>query len=178
MSITRSGNNMKKVLILFSIICVCTIAEAQVHPKVRTTNHDNLLYEGIYTETGRFYVNDVESEQFIISTSFYVKIYSNKLIVTAISHEKGIPVDYEYGYSGCQDGYRTYSLSNGIYHYQVDDDYDITKVMEIFSMQYGANIKDSYCYETIKGEHADEYNKKHGTDIKSMREQLYGPIPL
>lgn len=138
-------------------------------------SQNKVLYEGKYTETGRYYINNTESQQYIVSTSFYVKIYSDKLFITAIPFGQAVATDTEYKYTGDKGAYRIYSLPNGIYSYQVDENYDIMKVMVSASMLYGANVKDYYYYETVKGEHYQEYNKRHHTDVQSMYNQLYGP---
>lgn len=166
---------MKKAILLSILfVCLCTAVWAQPRPGGWPTQQNAFLYEGIYTETGRFYINNALSNQYVVSTSFYVKIFSDTMVVTAFSSEQGCAIDTEYKYTGDKDGNRIYSLPNGMQYFLVDKNYDIMRVMEFFSMLYGANVKDHYYYETVKGEHADEYNKKHHTDIDSMREQLYG----
>ena len=107
-----------------------------------------------------------------------VKIYTDKLVVTAVPFGQAVATDTEYNYNGSKDGFRIYSLPNGLLYYQVDENYDIMKVMVAYSMMYGANDKDYYYYETVKGEHYQEYNKKHHTGLQSMHDQLYGPNPL
>ena len=170
---------MKRALLLsFYIIFFSIITIAQPRPGGWATKQNKVLYEGKYTETGRFYINNKESNQYINSTSFYVKIYSDKLVVTAVPFGQAIARDTEYKYAGNKNGYRIYSLPNGLYYYQVDDNYDIMKVMVTSSMLYGANVKDYYYYETVKGEHYQEYNKQHHLDQQSLHDQLYGPNPI
>ena len=170
---------MKKTLLLFFFfICFSFMAIAQPRPGGWTSSQNKVLYEGKYTETGRCYINNTESNQFIVSTSFYVKIYSDRLVVTAIPFGQAVATDTEYRYTGSKDGCRIYSLPNGLYYYQVDENYDIMKVMVAASMMYGANAKDYYYYETVKGEHYQEYNKKHRMDQQSLYDQLYGPNPI
>ncbi len=169
---------MNKTLLLSIIfICLCTVAVAQPRPGGwNARQQSKVLYEGKYTETGRVFINNTESNQYIVSTSFYVKIYSDKLIVTGIPFGQGYATDTEYTYTGTEDGCRIYS--RGVLSYQVDENYDIMKVMTSPSMMYGANVKDYYYYETVKGEHYQEYNKKHRMDTQSLYEQLYGPNPI
>lgn len=162
--------------IFFSIISF--LAVAQPRPGGWQTNQSNVLYEGKYTETGRFYINNSVSNQYIVSTSFYVKIYSDKLVVTSVPYGQAYARDTEYRYTGVKNGDRIYSLPNGMIFYQVDEDYDIMKVIVSASLIYGANVKDYYSYETVKGEHHQEYNKRHHTDVQSMYNQLYGPNPM
>lgn len=170
---------MRRPLILsFFLLCLCHVIAAQPRPGQWAAKQNNVLYEGKYTETGRFFINKTESNQFIVSTSFFVKIYTDKLVVTAVPFGQAVATDTEYNYNGSKDGFRIYSLPNGLLYYQVDENYDIMKVMVAYSMMYGANDKDYYYYETVKGEHYQEYNKKHHTGLQSMHDQLYGPNPL
>ena len=169
----------RKIFLTIIFICSFLVTFAQPRPGGwAATQKSKVLYEGKYTETGRYYFNNTESQQYIVSTSFYVKIYSDKLVVTAIPFGQAVATDTEYKYTGSRDGCRIYSLPNGLYFYQVDKDYDIMKVMVVSSMMYGPNVKDYYYYETVKGEHYQEYNKKHHTDAQSMYNQLYGPNPI
>ena len=147
---------------------------AQPRPGVWPTTQNNLLYAGIYTETGRYFINNKPSEQYIVSTSFYAKIYSDKMIVTSNNNEQGFPSDVEYAYSGDREGNRVYSLPNELQYFIVDKNYDIMRVMEVFSLIYGPNVKDRYYYETVKGEHSQKYNKEHKMDVESLRRKLYG----
>ena len=170
---------MRNIICLTSLLfCSFLVTYAQPRPGGWASGQSKVLHEGKYTETGRYYINDTESNQFIVSTSFYVKIYSDKMVVTAVPYGQATAVDTEYKFTGSSDGVRIYSLPNGLYFYQVDENYDIMKVMVAPSMMYGANVKDYYYYETVKGEHYQEYNKKHHTDLQSMYDQLYGPNPI
>lgn len=173
------SNSMKKTL-LFCILflCLSLIAIAQPRPGGWPTSQNNVLYEGKYTETGRVYINNTASNQFVISTSFYVKIYSDKLVVTSVPYGQAYASDIEYKYTGNNNGYKIYSLPNGMVFYQVDGNFDIMKVIVAASMMYGANVKDYYYYETVKGEHYQEYNKKHNMDLQSLHDQLYGSNPI
>ena len=168
----------KTLLFFFFFICFSIVSFAQPRPGGWTSKQDKVLYEGKYTETGHYYINNAASNQYIVSTSYYVKIYSDKMVVTAVPYGQMTTKDTEYKYTGEKDGYRIYSLPNGIYFYQVDEDYDIMKVMVSSSMMYGPNVKDYYYFETVKGEHYQEYNRKHHTDLQSMYNQLYGPNPI
>lgn len=172
---------MPKLLTIFLVfvsLFFCYFGFSQPRPGEWEKSQDRVLHEGKYTETGRYYINNTESQQYIVSTSFYVKIYSDKLVVTAIPFGQATATDTEYKYTENRDGCRIYSLPNGLYFYQVDKNYDIMKVIVSSSMMYGANVKDYYYYETVKGEHYQEYNKKHHTDLQSMYDQLYGPNPI
>lgn len=74
----------KKFLLLSLLLCISAVAFAQPRPGGWATKQNTVLYEGKYTETGSFYVNETQSQQFINSSSFYAKIYADKMIVTAI----------------------------------------------------------------------------------------------
>lgn len=167
-----------KLLLSFILINSCLAAVAQPRPGNWASSQSSVLYEGVFTETGRYYINNAVSNQYIVSTSFFVKIYSDKLVVTAVPFGQAVATDTEYKYTGSKDGCRIYSLPSGLYYYQVDENYDIMKVMVASSMMYAASVKDYYYYETVKGEHYQEYNKKHHTDLQSMYNQLYGPNPI
>lgn len=168
----------RKLLLLSLFLCVSAVAFAQPRPGGWATKQNTVLYEGKYTETGSFYVNETQSQQFINSSSFYAKIYADKMIVTAVPFGEAIARDTEFQYKGDSDGCRIYSLPNGSLFYQVDKNYDLMKVMVSPSMMYGGNVKDYYYYEIVKGEHYMEYNKKHGLDPETLYNKLYGPNPV
>ena len=159
---------MRKFLLLVFLCGISVMSFAQPRPGGWATKQSAVLYEGKYTETGSFYVNETQSQQFINSSSFYAKIYADKMVVTAIPFGEAIARDTEFKYKGESDGCRIYSLPNGSLFYQVDKNYDLMKVMVSPSMMYGGNVKDYYYYEIVKGEHYMEYNKKHGLDPETL----------
>lgn len=169
---------MRKFLLLAILSGISVLTFAQPRPGGWATRQSTVLYEGIYTETGCFYINQVQSQQFINSSSFYAKIYADKMVVTAVPFGEAIARDTEYQYRGDSEGCRIYSHPNGSMFYQVDKNYDLMKVMVSPSMMYGGNVNTYYYYEIVKGEHYLEYNKKHGLDPETLYYKLYGPNPV
>ena len=170
---------MRKIVLFFMfVVGLSTNVLAQPRPGGWKTKQDAILYEGKYTETGCYYVNEVKSNNFSNSFSFYAKIYSDRMIVTAIPMGEAVARDTEYKYKTDKDGCRIYSLPNGSEYYQVDKNYDLLKVMVSPSVMYGGHTNDYYYCEIVKGEHFMEYNKKHGLDPETLYYQLYGPNPI
>ena len=59
---------------------------------------DKVLAEGIYTNTGYGYNDQMEPINGKTCSSFYVKIYSNKLIKTMSVWGQALPQEFEYKY--------------------------------------------------------------------------------
>ena len=125
---------------------------------------DKVLAEGIYTNTGYGYNDQMEPINGKTCSSFYVKIYSNKLIKTMSVWGQSQPQEFEYNYVGTnEDGQRVYE-NNIAFSILVDDKYDIIEVFTYDSFKYGSNVKCHTYWRVVKGDYEAEYTKKHKED--------------
>ena len=170
---------MKKSWLMILIVIMTSLSATAQHPGEWTNNNDGkILYEGKYTLTGRFSVNGNVSQQYVNSSSFYVKIYSDKMIVTEIPFGEAVAKDTEYLLKNKDEDILIYQNKRDMVCYQVDKNYELMKVVTSPSMLYGNNLHDHYSYEIVKGEHYLEYNKRHGLDPETLYDLLYGNNPL
>ena len=145
---------MKLLISLFSVLLF-------IMPEQKT---DKVLSEGIYTNTGYGYNDQKEPVNGKTSTSFYVKIYANKLVKTMSVWGQSQPQDFEYKYIGTnEDGQRIYE-NNIMFSILVDDQYNIIEVFTYDSSKFGSNVKCHTYWRVVKGDHEAEYNQKHKAD--------------
>lgn len=145
---------MKLLLTLLSVLLF-------IMPEQKT---DNVLKEGIYTNTGYGYNDQMQPINGKTATSFYVHIYSDKLIKTMSVWGQSQPQKFEYKYIGTnEDGQRVYE-NNIAFSILVDDKYDLIEVFTYDSPKFGSNVKSHTYWRVVKGDHENEYNDKHKAD--------------
>ncbi len=132
---------------------------------------DKVLHEGIYTNTGYGYDDQKQPVTGKSSTSFYIKIYENRLIKTMSVWGYAQPQDFEYKYVGKnEDGQRVFE-NNTMSSILVDNQYNIIEVFTYSSYKYGNNVKNHTYWRVVKGDHENEYNQKHKEDGSSYESQ-------
>lgn len=136
---------------------------------------DKVLHEGIYTNTGYGYNDQKEPVNGQSSTSFYVKIYANKLVKTMSVWGYAQSQDFEYRFVEInKDGQRVYE-NNIMSSILVDDKYNIIEVFTYNSFKFGSNVKEHTYWRVVKGDHEKEYNQKHqedGSAYNPIKDQL------
>lgn len=125
---------------------------------------DKALYEGIYTNTGYGYNDRMEPINGKSSSSYYVKIYANKLIKTMSVWGYSQPQDIEYKYIGKNDDNQRIYENNSLFSILVDADYNIIEVFTMPSSRYGNNVKEHTYWRVVKGDKEQEYNQEHQND--------------
>lgn len=132
---------------------------------------DKVLAEGIYTNTGYGYNDQKEPISGQSSSSFYVKIYANKLVKTMSVWGYAQAQDFEYKYIGNnEDGQRVYEC-NIMSSILVEDNFDIIEVYTHDSSKYGSNVKEHIYWRVVKGDKEKEYNQQHKADGTSYESQ-------
>lgn len=127
------------------------------------------LFEGIYTETGYGVTDKNKPLNSGMTRSYYVKIYENKLVVTTQQYGSVSTIDIPYQHQGKnQDGDRVYS-SGASESYWVDQNYDIMRVSEMPSIDYGTNVMDYWYWEIVKGDQRQQYEEEHRRDGSSIQ---------
>ncbi len=147
-------NNMKRIAFIFTLII---LLYAQ----------NNLLYKGIFTETG--YGHDENNNQLNsgISYSYYVRIYTNVLIITTVQYGTGQTIDLKYQYKGKNKKNKRIYDDNISTSYVVDNNYNLTKVLSSPSIMYGNNVQIKSFWNLVKGEKYKAYNNRHNADGSS-----------
>lgn len=137
-----------------------------VYPQQQTNSP---LFESIYTETGYGRDENNQPANAGFAQCYYVKIYSDKLIVNTTEYGTGRNIDVEYTYVGKDnEGCRVYERGQ-MYRYRVDANYDIEHVLSM--PIYGGNAWRSTYWQVIKGEKCIDYNKKHKQDGSSLEDR-------
>lgn len=151
---------------LFAFVVLCS----------NSITAQTLLYQGIYTDTGYGSDEDGNPINSGISRSCYIKIFSNRLIVTTTAYSL-TPIDITYVLINIDDGLRTYSdMKTPGNSYIVDEQYDVIRVYSYSSSLYGNNVTKHWLYTYVKGEHYKEYNQKHDADGSSPKAQYQKEI--
>ncbi len=107
-----------------------------------------LLYKSIYSMTGICWQDDGTVTETYNHSAFYAKIYENCLVETS-----GTPnsKDYYYYYIGNNDQNSRVYQNNRIF-YVVDQNYNLTRVIQSYDYRFGTNVEKYFYYEIKKGD--------------------------
>ena len=106
------------------------------------------FYESIYSMTGKCWQDNGTVMETYNHSAFYAKIYEDCLVETS-----GVPIakDHYYYYIGNnKQNSRVYQ--NNRTFYIVDQNYNLTKVIESYDYRFGNNVKKYFYHEIIKGD--------------------------
>ncbi len=138
---------MKSNMVITSkTISSCTIALLVLMPiLLRGQDCGRLIYESIYSYTGKGWQDDGTVMQTYNRSAFYVKIYENCLVETSGSP---LPQDYYYTYIGNdKQNKRIYQCNT--FYFLVDRNNNLTRAIQTYDFRFGTNVK-KYIYSEIK----------------------------
>ena len=127
-----------------------------------------LLYESIYSMTGICWQDDGTVMKTNNHSAFYSKIYENCLVETS-----GLPnpQDYYYYYIGNNNQNSRVYQNNRVF-YIVDENYNLTRVIQSYDYRFGTNVEKYFYHEIIKGELPKktlvEIMKEYESQVESM----------
>lgn len=129
--------------------------------------NNNLLFEGMYTITGRSYNELTEYDSPMSCQAIYIKVYENKLVATMSVYGSGHFQDIEYMFENVnKDGNRIYRKDN-MDAFAVDSEQNIQRITSTYS--YNGNKRvDTYC-EVIKGDYSAECQKRMQNAMEAER---------
>ena len=107
-----------------------------------------LLYESIYSYTGKGWQDDGRVMKTYNCSAFYAKIYENCLVETSGSPQAK---NHYYTYIGNNNQNERIYQCNSLY-FLVDRNYNLTRVIQSYDYRFGTNVEKYFYHEIIKGE--------------------------
>ncbi len=128
------------------------------------TNSDKLLFEGMYTITGRGYNENQQYDSPIGCKAIYVKVYEKKLVTTVSVYGTVDFQDVEYKYEGVdKNGNRVYRKDK-TEAYVVDAEQNLQWILSTFT--YNGNKRTDTFWELIKGDYSADCLKRMQDELE------------
>lgn len=122
------------------------------------SNTGKLLFEGMYTMTGRWYNETQAYDSPAGCQAFYVKVYVQKLVTTVSVYGTAEYQDIEYRYEGTDNSGNRIYRQNNLDAYAVDSEQNLQRIMSTYI--YNGNRRIDTYYEIIKGDHSMDCLKR------------------
>lgn len=117
-----------------------------------------LMISGLYTITGKTYSNGKMQESPVCAQAMYIRVYSDKMVVTMSEYNTGRDIDLTYPLEMVDNsGNRLYRNSNTD-AFVVDSRGNIQRLTSIYT--YNGNLRTDTYWELIAGDHREEYLKR------------------
>lgn len=160
--------NMKnKFVIIPKIISSGAIVLLIIMPVLLKAQYrGQLLYESIYSYTGKGWQDDGRFMDTYNRSAFYAKIYENCLIETS---GVPLPTDHYYTYIGNnKQNERIYQYNS--FYFLVDRNYNLTRVIQTYDYRFGTNVKKYLYCEIQKGDLPKQTPEEIWQDYKGQSE--------
>lgn len=128
---------------------------------------DKLLFEGMYTITGRAYNELQQYDSPAGCQAIYVKVYEGKLITTVSVYGTAEYQDVEYKYESIDRGGNRVYRKDNTDTFVVDSEQNLQRIMSTYTYNENKRI-DTYC-EVIKGDHSADCLRRMKNALEQER---------